>query len=218
MDGNRRWASKQGLDLLQGHRKVAEETIGTLVRHAILRGVTQLTLWAFSTENWQRSQTEVTGLMQLFRTAFGQENGELQQLGVRLAVIGDLAQFPADIQSGVQAQIRATAHNTGLTLTIALGYGGRDEIVRAVKKVLLQGTKLSGITPELISQNLDTAHLSDPDLIIRTGGEQRLSGFLPWQSVYSELYFTQTLMPDFDATAFDAALTEYAKRQRRFGA
>lgn len=218
MDGNRRWATNHGFDLLKGHQKVAEEIIGTLVKHAISRGVQYLTLWAFSTENWQRSQTEVAGLMQLFRKAFGEENGELQKLGVKLNVIGNLSQFPEDIQAGVKAQLEATSHNTAITVTIALGYGGRDEIVRSVQKILLQGVKSADITPELISQNLDTSNLPEPDLLIRTGGEQRLSGFLPWQSVYAELYFTPTFMPDFDAAAFDAALADYSKRKRRFGA
>lgn len=218
MDGNRRWATSHGLDLLKGHQKVAEEVTGALVQQAIARGVQYLTLWAFSTENWKRSQTEVAGLLQLFRSAFGQENGQLQKLGVKLNVIGDLSSFPEDIQTGVRKQIEATAHNTALTVTIALGYGGRDEIARAVQKIVLQGAKPSDITPELITRNLDTAALPDPDLLIRTGGDQRLSGFLPWQSIYAELYFTPTFMPDFTAAAFDAALAEFARRQRRFGA
>lgn len=217
MDGNRRWAKAHGLDLLKGHQQVAETIIGTLVKHAIKRGVQHLTLWAFSTENWQRSQAEVVGLMQLFRKAFGEENGELQELGVKLNIIGDLSQFPEDIQAGIKARLEATAHNTAITVTIALGYGGRDEIVRSVQKILLQGAKSTDITPELITKNLDTASLPEPDLLIRTGGEQRLSGFLPWQSVYAELYFTPIFMPDFDATAFDDALTDYSKRKRRFG-
>jgi undecaprenyl diphosphate synthase len=217
MDGNRRWAKAHGLDLLKGHQQVAETIIGTLVRHAIKRGVQYLTLWAFSTENWQRSQMEVAGLMQLFRKAFGEENGELQELGVRLNIIGNLSQFPEDIQTGVRAQLEATAHNSAITVTIALGYGGRDEIVRSVQKIVSQGAKSTDITTNLITQNLDTAGLPEPDLLIRTGGEQRLSGFLPWQSVYAELYFTPTLMPDFDVVAFDAALADYSKRKRRFG-
>lgn len=217
MDGNRRWAKAHGLDLLKGHQRVAETIIGTLVKHAIKRGVQYLTLWAFSTENWRRSQVEVAGLMQLFRKAFGEENGELQELGVKLNTIGDLSQFPEDIQEGIKARLEATAKNSVITVTIALGYGGRDEIVRSVQKIVLQGAKSTDITPDLVAQNLDTAGLPDPDLLIRTGGEQRLSGFLPWQTVYAELYFTPIFMPDFDATAFDDALTDYSKRKRRFG-
>lgn len=217
MDGNRRWAKLHGLEIFQGHQKVAREVIKKLVKLAVKRGVKYLTLWAFSTENWQRDQVEVAGLMKLFREAFGQNSQELHDLGVKLNVIGDIAAFPSDIQAGVKSWLGKTAQNQAITLTLALGYGGRDELTRAVKKLMAAGLTEDQVTAEKISQTLDTANLPDPDLIIRPGGEQRLSGFLAWQAVYAELYFSSILMPDFDETAFDQALTEYDRRTRRFG-
>lgn len=217
MDGNRRWARAHGLQILQGHQKVAQEIIKRLVRQAIKRGVKYLTLWAFSTENWQRDKSELTGLMALFREAFGQNAKELHELGVKLNLIGDLDAFPADIQTGVKNWLDKTSRNDNITVTLALGYGGRDEILRAIKKLVNSQVPAAEITEVKISQTLDTTGLPDPDLIIRPGGEKRLSGFLTWQSVYSELYFTSTLMPDFDEVAFDQALAEFDSRTRRFG-
>jgi undecaprenyl diphosphate synthase len=217
MDGNRRWAKAHGLQILQGHQKVAREIIKRLVKQSIKRGVKYLTLWAFSTENWHRDKTEIQGLMALFRESFGQNATELHELGVKLNLIGDLESFPPDIQAGVKNWLEKTNQNKTITVTLALGYGGRDEILRAVKKLIVAKTSGLEITEDLISQTLDTAGLPDPDLIIRPGGEKRLSGFLTWQSVYSELYFSPILMPDFDEAAFDAALAEYTQRARRFG-
>jgi len=217
MDGNRRWAKTHGLEILQGHRKVAEELIQKLVKHAISRGIKYLTLWAFSTENWHRDPAEVAGLMALFREAFGQDAVKLAELGVKLNVIGDLESFPADIQQGIGDWVKKTSTNNSITLTLAIGYGGRDEIARAIKKLLLAEGEGATITPETISKYLDTSNLPDPDLIIRPGGERRLSGFLAWQAIYAELYFSQILMPDFDERAFDEALADYDERSRRFG-
>ena len=217
MDGNRRWARAHGLEILQGHQKVAKELIQKLVKHAISKGIKYLTLWAFSTENWQRDPAEVAGLMALFREAFGQDVARLAELGVKLNVIGDLESFPIDIQAGIRGWVEKTAANQSITLTLAIGYGGRDEITRAVKKFLLAGGQAVSATPENISKYLDTAGLPDPDLIIRPGGERRLSGFLAWQSAYAELYFSQILMPDFDERALDEALADYEERSRRFG-
>lgn len=209
MDGNRRWARQHGLSIIKGHRKVAEEIIERLADFAIAKGIGDLTLWAFSTENWQRSQEEVNGLMDLFRETFSTSAGKLHKKGVRVAVIGDLSRFPKDIRDGVNFWIKETENNQKLIVTFALNYGGRDEIKRAVQ-----------VGGQNFEQFLDTQKmitLPDPDLLIRPGGEKRLSGFLTWQTVYSELYFTDVLMPDFDEKEFAKALEDYAQRQRRFG-
>jgi len=209
MDGNRRWARQHGLSIIKGHRKVAEEMIERLADFAILKGIAYMTLWAFSTENWQRSKDEVDGIMNLFRETFSTSAEKLHKKGVRVAVIGDLSRFPKDIRDGVDFWVKETRKNKKLVVTFALNYGGRDEIIRAV-----QAGK------ENFEDFLDTKvmiDLPDPDLLIRPGGEKRLSGFLTWQMVYSELYFTDVLMPDFDEKEFSKALEDYAQRQRRFG-
>ncbi len=216
MDGNRRWARQNGLEALKGHEYVSNKVIEPLVDRCLELKIPFLTLWAFSTENWRREPAEVQGLMQIFREGL-QENGErLHKKGVRLENIGDISEFPADIQAGLQKWREVTAQNTNITVTFALNYGGRDEVVRAVKKI---DKSEEGINEEGISASLDTAAvgLPDPDLIIRPGGEQRLSGFMPWQSIYTELYFTDVLMPDFDPQQLDIALEDYAQRSRRFG-
>ncbi len=209
MDGNRRWARKNGLAIIRGHRKVAEEMIERLADFAIAKNIKYLTLWAFSTENWQRPPEEISGIMDLFRETFQTSAKRLHEKQVRVAVIGDMSRFPKDIQDGVDFWIKETVNNQKLTVTFALNYGGRDEIRRAVQ----QGE-------ENFEQFMDTKQkidLPDPDLLIRPGGEQRLSGFLTWQTVYTELYFTDVLMPDFDEAEFEKALAEYVLRQRRFG-
>ncbi len=214
MDGNRRWAKLHGLQALQGHDYVSEKVIEPLVDRCIELGIPYLTLWAFSTENWKREQNEVEGLMQLFRKAFHKNSERLFERGVKLNTIGDLSRFPEDIQQGIQAWLEKSKDNTNITVTFALNYGGRDEIVRAVKKMI---EAKADINETELSQQLDTAEMPDPDLIIRPGGEQRLSGYLTWQSVYSELYFTDVLMPDFSSAELDKAIEEYYQRQRRFG-
>lgn len=209
MDGNRRWARKNGLAIIRGHRKVAEEMIERLADFAISKGIKFLTLWAFSTENWQRPDEEVAGIMDLFRETFATSAEKLHKKQVRVAVIGSMTRFPKDIQEGVDYWVKETKNNQKLTVTFALNYGGRDEIKRAVK--------LAG---EEFEQFLDTkriVELPDPDLLIRPGGEKRLSGFLTWQTIYTELYFTDVLMPDFDEKEFEIALADYKERQRRFG-
>lgn len=209
MDGNRRWARQNGLAIIKGHRKVAEEMIERLADFAISQGIDYLTLWAFSTENWDRPAEEVAGVMDLFRETFKTSVERLHKKQVRVAVIGEMQRFPKDIQEGVEFWVKETAQNQKLTVTFALNYGGRDEIRRAVK--------LGGENFEAFLDTKRLVDLPDPDLLIRPGGEQRLSGFLTWQSVYTELYFTDVLMPDFDETEFARALAECAKRQRRFG-
>ncbi len=221
MDGNRRWARRQGLDITEGHRHVANEVIKDLAEHAIERNIEFLTLWAFSTENWKRPEDEVTAILELFREAFDKSAKKLHEKGVRLEMIGDLDRFPDDIRENVRHWIQETKDNETLTVTFALNYGGRDEIIRAVKSlatdVVSGELSLHDIDEDVFSQHLDTAGTPDPDLIIRPGGEQRLSGFLPWQAEYSEYYFTDTLMPDFSPVKFDEALDEFERRQRRFG-
>jgi undecaprenyl diphosphate synthase len=213
MDGNRRWARKRGLAIIKGHRKVVEELIEELADYCIKKGIEYLTLWAFSTENWDRDKNEVDLIMDLFREKLGKSIDRLHQKGVRVTSIGDLSRFDQDIREKIEQGIEKTQHNQNLTLTFALNYGGRDELIRAVNKL----SNKAEITQEMIDQNLDTAHLPNPDLIIRPGGEKRLSGFLLWQSEYSELYFSDVLMPDFNEKELDKAIAEYQQRQRRFG-
>jgi len=217
MDGNRRWAKLHKMQALQGHAYVVNKIIEDLVDGCVELGIPYLTLWAFSTENWKRDQEEVSGLMGLFRKAFQKNVEDLHKKGVRLNMIGDPGKFPSDIQKDIAKWIELSKENTKVTVSFALNYGGRDEILRAMHKATTANVDLSKITEEEFSQCMDTKDIPDPDLIIRPGGEQRLSGYLPWQSVYSELYFTDILMPDFDKHALKKAVEEYASRQRRFG-
>ena len=212
MDGNRRWARARGLPILEGHRRVADKILEPLIEHAAKRGVRYMTFWAFSTENWQRSAQEVRGIMAIFRHVIKKRWARLHEKGVRVRVIGDLSKFPADIKKALEDVIEQTKDNTTITAIFALNYGGRDEIIRAIKKV-----SPDALTPDTFSQLLDTSGVPDPELIIRTGGEQRLSGFLLWQSEYSELYFPSWYMPEFTPERLDEAVEEFQKRKRRFG-
>lgn len=217
MDGNRRWAKLHGLQAIQGHQKVAREVIEQLVDHCIKVEIPYLTLWAFSTENWRRDPQEVSGLMNLFRETFGVSSSRLHEKGVKIQTIGDLSKFSQDIQDNIAHWKQVTANNTKITVTFALNYGGRDELVRAMQTWKDKVPSDQRVNEELVGSLLDTAQMPDPDLIIRPGGEQRLSGFLTWQSVYAELYFTKVLMPDFGPAELDEALAEFHDRQRRFG-
>ena len=217
MDGNRRWAKLHGLQAIQGHQKVAREVIEQLVDRCAEIKIPYLTLWAFSTENWRRDPQEVSGLMSLFRETFGVNSSRLHDKGVKIQTIGDLSKFSQDIQDNIAHWKQVTANNQNITVTFALNYGGRDELIRAMTALRASTTLDQPLSEELISSALDTAQMPDPDLIIRPGGEQRLSGFLTWQSVYAELYFTKVLMPDFGPAELDKALAEYQDRQRRFG-
>jgi undecaprenyl diphosphate synthase len=214
MDGNRRWAKAQGLSAISGHQKVADEILEPLVEHAAARGIKYITFWAFSTENWNRDRAEVEGIMRIFRHVIGKRWARLHEKGVRVQVIGDISKFSLDIQESLAKVIEQTKANTKITAVFALNYGGRDEILRAVHKA----ASGNHITAEEFSDLLDTRGIPDPDLIIRTSGEQRLSGFLPWQSVYSELYFPTWFMPEFTKEKLDEAIAEYGRRKRRFGA
>jgi len=221
MDGNRRWARQKHLPIVMGHRKVVEERIEELVDHAGHLGIPYITFWAFSTENWERCSEEVNSYMQLFRWAFAHKAKKLADNGAKLKIIGDISCFEKDIRESVEYWVEQTKDNNKITVAFALNYGGRDELTRACNKLLLEISneklQITKISEQLLGQNLDTAGMPDPDLIIRPGGEQRLSGFMLWQCAYSELYFTKTLMPDFGSEELDKALEEYSSRERRRG-
>lgn len=213
MDGNRRWAKEHGLPVLAGHKKVADDILIPLVEHAADVGISYMTFWAFSTENWQRDTEEVSGIMEIFRHVIKMKWQRLHEKGVRIRVIGDLSKFSKDIRDSMIAVQEQTKDNTKITAVFALNYGGRDEIIRAIASLAKSGV----ITEADISGALDTKGIPDPDMIVRTSGEKRLSGFLPWQSVYSELYFPEWYMPEFTPQKLDEVVEEFAKRQRRFG-
>ncbi len=216
MDGNRRWARQRNLSELDGHA-AGVEAIRGLLRHAVTRGVRVLTLYAFSRENWARSDEEVSGLFGLLEAAIRSETAELHAQGVRVQLLGRLNELPDATRASIGEALDATAGGDRLVLNIAFNYAGRTELVDAFRRLAASGTPPSDIDEEAISASLYTAGLPDPDLVIRTGGEQRLSNFLIWQSAYAEFYSCDALWPDFGPDTFDAALQEFAIRQRRFG-
>ncbi|MBA3724265.1 MAG: di-trans,poly-cis-decaprenylcistransferase [Candidatus Levybacteria bacterium] len=217
MDGNRRWAREHKLELIMGHDKGAQR-LEQIVEHAADRGIQYMTFWAFSTENWKRGKVEVEILFQVFKKYLAGPTVErLIKKGVKIQLLGDYKAFPKDLVAGLEKMVDQSKSNSKITINLALNYGGRAELVRAVQEIVSEDVKSPAINDELITQHLYTKNQPDPDLIIRTGGEQRLSGYLPWQSIYSELYFTNTYWPDFDEEALDNALEEYANRNRRFG-
>ena len=217
MDGNGRWAKRRFLPRVAGHHKGVEAVRNT-VRTCVERGVSALTLFAFSSENWRRPQEEVSLLMQLFVSALQQEVDRLHKNGIRFRVIGDLTRFDRQLVDLIDSAQKLTAANTGLTLTVAANYGGRWDILQAVDKLRRQEDASNAPWTEAqLLPHLSLGELPEPDLFIRTGGEQRISNFLLWQLAYTELYFTETLWPDFDAQALDLAIASYRKRERRFG-
>ena len=217
MDGNGRWAKRRFLPRVAGHVK-GVELLREMVRACLERGVQYLTLFAFSSENWRRPQDEVTLLMQLFVKALEQEVEKLDRNGVRLRVIGDLAPFEPRLRELISQAEEKTAGNTRLDLTIAANYGGRWDITQAVNRMLAaQPEKCAEWNEGDLESHLSMSFAPEPDLFIRTGGEERISNFLLWQLAYTELYFTPTLWPDFDTTEFDKAIVSYQKRERRFG-
>ena len=216
MDGNRRWARLHDRAELEGHA-AGVEAIRTLLRHAVRRGVPVMTLYAFSRENWARSDDEVTGLFGLLEQAIRSETAELRAQGVRIRLLGRLEELPDDTRRSIDDALAQTADGDRLLLNVAFNYAGRTELVDAFRRLAEQGVRADEIDEDVISGALYTAGLPDPDLVIRTGGEQRLSNFLIWQSAYAEFYSTEVLWPDFGAEAFDAALLEFARRTRRFG-
>lgn len=217
MDGNRRWARAKGLDPIKGHEYAANHTIEPLIEKCVDLGIPYITLWAFSTENWKRDEEEVKGLLNIFRLAFGTLALKFISKGAKLNLLGDINRFPEDIAKKSFEMLAKSANNNKITVSFALNYGGRDEIIRAVKKIINEEIPAESITEDVISAHLDTAGLPDPDLVIRTGGEQRTSGYLPWQSVYSELYFTPVLFPDFTPSELEKAISDFSNRDRRFG-
>ena len=219
MDGNRRWARQRGLPKAIGHASGAKRIRG-LVEDCSARGVRWLTLFAFSTENWQRPADEVTSLMGLFLLYLQKEASDMHKTGVRLKVIGDLSAFDARLQTLIANVEAMTANNTKITLTIAANYGGRWDMLQAVQAwhASNPGKPISALTEKALRPHLSLPDAPEPDLLIRTGGESRISNFMLWQSAYTELYFTPALWPDFSPEALDQALAWYAQRDRRFGA
>ncbi|MEN4013022.1 MAG: isoprenyl transferase [Chloroflexota bacterium] len=216
MDGNGRWANSRGLPRLAGHR-AGTENLRTIIRACVEFNVKILTIYAFSTENWARPADEVEGLMMILEDVIDRELAELHEEGVQLHHLGHLDRLPKRLQDKVKQAMEITKDNSRLMLNIAWNYGGRDEIVCAIRAILSDGVPVNQVTDELVSQYLFTAGIPDPDLIIRTSGEMRISNFLIWQSAYAEWYITETLWPDFNREEFFKALQEFNNRDRRFG-
>lgn len=217
MDGNGRWARKRFLPRIAGHKR-GVETVRELVKYCVKLDVKFLTLFAFSSENWRRPAEEVSFLMGLFMDALEREVVKLHKNNIKLVMIGDRSHFNAELVAQIEASEQLTVNNTGLVLTIAANYGGRWDILQAANKMLLAKPQLAGhYTEEDFSPYLSMSYAPEPDLFIRTGGETRISNFLLWQLAYTELYFTDTLWPDFNEEAFNLAILSYQKRERRFG-
>jgi len=216
MDGNRRWARAHDVTDYEGHA-AGVEAIRGLLQHAVRRGVPMLTLYAFSRENWARSDDEVAGLFDLLGQAIRDETDELHAQGVRVSLLGRLDELPVATRDSIVGALERTADGTRLQLNIAWNYAGRTEIVDAIRRIVASGVPAEAIDERTVGDALYTAGLPDPDLVIRTGGEQRISNFLIWQSAYAELVFSERLWPDFGPDALDEALLEFARRTRRFG-
>lgn len=214
MDGNGRWAVSRGLSRIEGHKK-GIETVEEITIACREIGVKYLTLYAFSDENWERPSDEVAGLMNLLVEFLRLKKQKMLDNKIRFAVIGDRERLPGAVQKAILDVEGATKDQKGMTLIVALSYGSKNEICRAVKRIIKNN--ISEITPEIISANLDTAGFPDPDLFIRTSGELRISNFLLWQLAYSELFFTETMWPDFTKSYLQKAIEDYRKRERRFG-
>lgn len=220
MDGNGRWAKQQGKNRIVGHKK-GVQSVKSAIKSCLQHEISYLTLFAFSSENWNRPQTEVNALMELFTSALESQARKLHENGVRLQLIGDLSKFSKRIQKLAASAEQLTKNNNKLVLSVAVNYGGRWEIAEACKKlahkVELGELKAEQITEHLIQENLATSAIPDPDLFIRTSGEYRISNFLLWQAAYAEFYFTDILWPDFGEDEFTDALLQYTSRERRFG-
>jgi len=216
MDGNGRWATTRGLPRMMGHR-AGTENLRRIIQACVEFGIQYLTIYAFSTENWGRPSDEVEGLMHILSDVIDNELEELNQEGVQIRHIGRIDRMQADLRNKVLHAVEATRENRRLVLCVGWNYGGRDEIVYAIQHLIADGRKVDEIDEDLVSQYLFTAGIPDPDLVIRTSGEMRISNFLTWQSAYSEWYFTATLWPDFDKAELHKALEDYSQRDRRFG-
>lgn len=221
LDGNRRWAKEKGLPSALGHKQGAK-TLENIVRYAKKIGVKHLTIYAFSTENWKRTEDEVNALMFLFQSYLDDYLRRADTENIKVNVIGNLSELPEKLRQSITKYMEKTKDNTAITFNIAMNYGGRDEIVKAIKNIAKEvkdnKIQIDEITEELISNNLYTKGQPDPDLLIRTSGEQRLSNFLPWQLVYSEFLFVDKYWPDFTEDDLDKAIIEFQKRTRKFGA
>lgn len=220
MDGNGRWAARRGEARFLGHKK-GVDAVKRIVDEASSMGVQYLTLYTFSAENWKRPEAEIKALMSILITALNSEIERLKSNNIRILAIGNIESLPYDVQETLRQAIRSTSRNTGLSLVLALSYGGRQDIIYAVQKINLDIRKkkisLSDISAELLRNYLSTANIPDPELLIRTGGEYRISNFLLWELAYTEFYFTRTLWPDFDKEEFREAIIEYQSREKRFG-
>ncbi|MCL5941939.1 MAG: polyprenyl diphosphate synthase [Actinobacteria bacterium] len=216
MDGNGRWAARRRLGVLAGHR-AGTRALKATVKAALAAGVRQLTVYSFSTENWSRPPDEVEGLMRLLGEMIDAEVPELDEQGVRLVFVGRLADLDAPLREKIQAAQERTKNNSTMTLYVAFNYGGRTEVIDAVRALLAEGVSPEQLDEAAVARHLYAPDMRDPDLIIRTSGELRLSNFLLWESAYSELYFSDVLWPDFDEAEFARALRDYASRERRFG-
>lgn len=216
MDGNGRWAKARGLPRVAGHR-AGTENLRTIIRASAKFGIKVLTLYAFSTENWSRPKSEITGLMHILSEVIDREMEELNQQGARLVHIGHLDGLPDALQKKVRAAVDLTKNNDRITIVLAFNYGGRDEIINGIRQMIRDGVAPEAVDEALVSQYMFTAGLPDPDLVIRTSGEQRTSNFLTWQTVYSEWVFPQVYWPDFNEEELRKAIETYADRNRRFG-
>jgi len=216
MDGNGRWAKQRGLARPEGHQAGAQN-IRPTIKCLNQRHIKYLTFYGFSTENWNRPEDEVTGLLHLFEESINEYLSELHENGIKLRHLGHLEELPQGLQLAINKAIELTKNNTRMTLSFALNYGGRFEILDAVRHIIAEGIPIQNIDEKLFNSYLYTAGLPDIDLLIRTGGEFRISNFLIWQAVYSEYYFTKVLWPDFNQKELEKALLAYSQRQRRFG-
>ncbi len=216
MDGNRRWAKKNNLFLFRGH-EMGYEKMKELIKWSKDAGVKYLTVYAFSSENWKREEQEVSSLMNLARFVFGDSKDSLRKEKIKVRCVGSLEKLPEDLQKDIAQTQKETEHYDGITLVVCISYGGREEIVEAVKCVLKSGISADSLSEKGLCSYFQTAGIPDPDFIIRTGGEMRLSNFLPWQSIYSELFFTKTLWPEFSKEEFLGILEEFGKRKRNLG-
>ena len=217
-DGNRRWAKEKGRPTAEGHRYAAQTTLPNLINELIRLDIKYFTFWALSTENLiGRSKEELSRLFNLIRISLKSKYEEFKEKKIRLKIIGELTKLPEDLQKEAAKITEETMGNKKITIILGLNYGGRDEIIRAISKIQNSEFRIQNLTKDNFSDNLDTKDIPDPDLIIRTGGEKRLSGFMLWQSEYSELYFSDLYFPDFTAKELEKAINNYSERQRRFG-
>jgi len=217
MDGNRRWAKEKGLPAFEGHRAGLNDGVYKVLDGCLNRGVKHVTLFGFSTENWDRSKEEISYLVKLFRGMINDKLDELHEKQVKLKFIGHLTDWPEGMQEDMVRATELTKDNEKMTVNVALSYGGRPEIVDATKRIIEDGLKPEEITEARFAEYMYEAGQPDPDVIVRTSGEQRISGFMLWQSAYAELYFTDKYWPDFDEAEVDKVIQEYNHRERRFG-